>query len=43
MIIDEYVEVTIGSNKQYYLDKGYEIPTHVNKFGRETVEKGTRI
>lgn len=26
MILDEYVEVNLsGSNKQYYLNKGYEI------------------
>ena len=44
MILDKFVEIVIGSmNKQYYLDKGYAIPTHINKAGQETVKMGTKI
>lgn len=44
MILDEYVEVDAsGRSKQYYLDKGYEIPTYINQYGNEVVKMGTII
>lgn len=43
MILDKYVEVGISGNKQYYIDKGYDIPTHINKDGKVTMPKGAKI
>lgn len=44
MILEEYVEVEVsGRNKQYYTDKGYDIPTYKNKNGVISVKRGTKI
>lgn len=43
MILDKYVEVGISSNKQYYLDLGYKIPTRISKLGKDTTPKGIKI
>ena len=37
-----YVNVS-GKNKQYYLNKGYKIPTHIDKKGRVKADLGAKI
>ena len=45
MLITKEVEIDVSSGvKQYYLNKGYEIPQYFNKKNnRYTVKRGTKI
>ena len=44
MLLDNYVKVKINSaNKNYYENKGYEIPTKINKNGKKCIDWGSTI
>ena len=43
MLLDDYIEISVtGHNKDYYIQKGYKVPTYSDR-GRERVKKGTKI
>ena len=43
MIVDKYIEVSVGKNRTKYEQLGYEIPTYVDGNGRVSVKRGTKI
>lgn len=44
MLLDEYMEIKIdGQTKDYYRQKGYEVPTYIDKEKKERVRRGTKI
>lgn len=44
LLVDEYVEVKIvARNTKYYLGLGYELPCHINKYGKRVTTQGAMI
>ena len=44
MLLDEYMEITVnGQTRHYYREKGYEVPTYIDRGSNERVKRGTKI
>lgn len=45
MLLDEYIEIVVdGHTLEYYREKGYDVPTYIDKrYNKERVKKGTKI